>query len=72
MNSEIESSLTLLKSVEKLVQVTSVYENEDNAKTFLQLDRERQENSSLHKETDTLFHESLDRLIKVCRPVQRI
>lgn len=65
MNSEIESSLTLLKSVEKLVQATSVYKNEDNEEIFLQLKRERQENSNLHEETETLFHESLDRLMKL-------
>ena len=69
MNSEIESSLTLLKSVEKLVQATSVYKNEDNEEIFLQLKRERQENSNLHEETETLFQESLDRLMKVCHRV---
>lgn len=63
MNSEIDSCLELLKSVNKLVEITSLYADDTHKELFEHVSRD---SYSTSVETETIFDDSLSSLIKVC------
>ncbi|RCK65208.1 Mating-type-like protein A1 [Candida viswanathii] len=68
MNSEMESSLELLKSISKLVDITSKYADESNEELFEELKRDTHDP---WKDTETIFNDSLSSLIKLSSVVGR-
>ncbi len=63
MNSEIDSCLELLKSVNKLVEITSLYADDTHKELFEDVSRD---SYSTSVDTETIFDDSLSSLIKVC------
>lgn len=63
MNSEIDSCLELLKSINKLIDITSQYADETHQDLFDEIKRDQYFTST---DTETIFSDSLSSLIKVC------
>lgn len=68
MNSEIDSCLELLKSVNKLVEITSLYADDTHKELFEDVSRD---SYSTSVDTETIFDDSLSSLIKLSSIVGR-